>query len=413
MSEKLSQVLDKYSREDTEAGEAFNLFIHSLNKKRARTVSAMLERIKPKIKGKIFLKMYRVDGTVWGRIQKYVKKIIGPGFIFVPDPEAEDKETAEREARELNKWKTSVKLVDLMRIVVKDIFIFGRGFLCLCLNALEDDIIHLHTIDPLEIDYQRDKTTQRPLVDEYGRPRGFVWEGEGYIRKVEFDREEIAHFRFFPHSELDLGQSPLEPLYNVIKSKGNFEVAAGEVLFRKAFPLYVLYVGDPQHIPPQAALSAAEKEFVDLDRVTEMVLPFYYKLVKIEASKMEELRDYHAMFKDVIYEGFLSRPRTGLRGRRRLVDLAQIEEEEIVRDFQSELSDQILDQITKRVCKIRKYKTLPRTLFYEVKPATQLQFARTIGIFYRYGALTHDIPSENWIRQYYGMPLKETGIGTT
>jgi len=107
----------------------------------------------------------------------------------------------------------------------------------------------------------------------------------------------------------------------------------------------------------------------------------------------------------VIYEGFLTKPRRGTR--RRQVEVMDLEEEEIVKTFQQELADQLREQVIARVCAIRGYRTVPQPVFYEIKPATLLTQTRMVATLYRYGALTHDIETENWIRQMLKMPLKK------
>jgi len=400
--EKFVDIIDSLSKKKQTLEKS--VIVHSLDKKN-KSEAVMLERVSPKLKGEEFLRLYRLDGTVWGRINKYVKKIVGPGFTFIPDPNVDEtlRDVAKREAKAIELWSKQVGLVQRMRIIVKDCFLYGRGFLELCKNALGNDIVYIHTIDPLYMDYQRDPFKRTPLLDEFGRPIGYVFK-EGYPNEVKLDREEVGHFKFFELSELDLGQSPLEPLYNVIVSKANFEKAAGEVLFRKGFPLWVLYVGDRENPPTPEAMEYAEEEFKNLDRVTELIFPYYYKLEKVEASRMEELKDYHEMFVNVIYEGFLSKPKRGPRQRQ--VEVTDLEEEEIVKTFQQELADQLVDQVISRVCKIRGYKTIPQPVFYEIKPATLLTQTRMIATLYRYGALTHDVETENWIRQMLRMPIK-------
>jgi len=394
---KFIEILKEIEKKEKPLDKEFR--VQSLDKR-----AEMIQRIEPRITGKEFLKLYRIDGTVWGRINKYVKKIVGPSLTIVPDPNAPPEllEVAKQEAIELNKWSKQVNLSRILRIIVKDAFLYGRGFVELCKNMLGTDIIYLHTIDPLKMDYMRDKLTNKPILDKYGRPIKYIFKDE--IKEIELDVEEVGHFKFFELSELDLGQSPLEPLYNVIVSKANFEKAAGEVLFRKGFPLWVLYVGDKEHPPTAEAMNYAEKEFKDIDRVTELIFPFYYKLDKIEASKIEELREYHEMFKNVINEGFLITPRP--RVRRRQVETADIEEESIVKSFQQELADQVMDQIIRRVVKIRKYKTTPTVVFQEIKPATLLTLSRMIAVLFRYGVLTHDLDTENWVRTMIKMPSK-------
>jgi len=359
--------------------------------------SMMQTRVENRLRGIEFLRLYRLDATVWGRINKYVKKIVGPGFSFIPDPSKVKsmKAIAEKEAEELNQWADEVGLERVLKIITKDCFVYGRGFIELSYNAFKNDILYLHSIDPVNLDYQRQLGTRRVLIDDYAKPMGYIYR-ERYQNQILLDANEVAHFKFFEISELDLGQSPMEPLYNVIVSKANIEKAAGEIMFRKGFPLWVLYVGDPNNPPSAEAIEYANKEFTNLDRVTEVIFPYYYKVDKVEGSSMDQIEVYHNLFRNVINEGFLSN--ASPKGRNRLVEVTDLEEEEIIKTFQMDLAEQVVSQITYRLCKARKYRTIPGIRFYEIKPATQLTYIRELSIMMKNGAITNDLDTENWVR---------------
>jgi len=381
--------------------------------KASLAIKQLEERLSDKIKLKKLKLFYENEETIFSIVNLFASDIIGPGFSFIPDPDSKDKNLAMSEAILVNKWANSkyIKLKNRMLITFRDILIYGRGFIELCYNIFKDDIPLIHTIDPEDMDFLRDSRTREPILDQYLQPKGYVFKEFYSSNQIKLNADEIAHFKIWGLGEPCLGLSPLVPLYSVLKQKMNIEEAAAEGIYRRIFPWIMAYVGDADHEPTIEEIDKVHEAISEIEKKTEFTFPYYFKVETKSPEGVSELKDYHSVYEDLIYETFHI-PRGLIRGGRRTeVERGNLRWERTVLNYQSIIGEQIKDHILDRYYDVKRFQTSPRLKWNVIAPQHKMQRQRAISSYFRHGTLTWDLDTENYIRKEMKLPIKEGATG--
>jgi len=82
---------------------------------------------------------YRVDELVFGIINKYITVMVGSGFIIRSDNE--------KLKKDLEEWCKNSLVNQLLRDIIRDLFVFGYSFTEKVYNKGGDKIVRLASID--------------------------------------------------------------------------------------------------------------------------------------------------------------------------------------------------------------------------------------------------------------------------
>lgn len=374
--------------------------ISGIHKRRDRISPEELERA------------YRMDELVFGIINKYITVVLGTGFIIkAKDPKA-------REA--IENWCKQVRINNILREVIRDLFVFGFSFIEKVYNRAGDKIVRLATIDTKTMDFQRD-ANGNIIVDNYGIPKGFeqnlwVWrqeEGAGVgPGKTDKDipRDRIAFFRLFTTSGAVVGISPVEVLYNIITWRKNVDWGMGEAAFTYAAPPIIVNVGDKELPTPQDMIDGISEDITEIGPQSVFVFPWHVRVTRLESSRgMEELATYSDHFKVAICNALLMPAALMSVGgtaasSRAMANLAE-EWERTVQGIQAMLAEQIRDQLFYSISEQLGLSEVPEIDWKTVSPSMALSRARRRMSYARGGLLTWDIEAENHIRLEEGLPL--------
>jgi len=380
-------------RVETKPSEARRL-VRSLS---VETVSEVLSKRgeTPKARLRLLEQIYRMDGLVFGLINKYARDVVSGGYTIIADDE-ESRTTVENWCRDRKRG-----FGKFLRTVIRDCLIYGFAIYELVPNRANTEVLKILRIDPKSIDYKREGG--EIVQDEYGYPLAFVQTTQKG-RQIELPRERVAFFSLFSLEEGRMGISPLEVLYKPILYKLNMEEAVGESVWRIGFPPIILKVGDEKHPPSEELVTKLEGDLRNLTSKSAFIFPYWINMEAMELGRPERVETYLNYFSNIIREclGF-PRIETEERGR----DTTLIDYERTIKALQTELAEQIEEQIFEKLAAVYQLKETPRISFVEYSPTTRLSTARRLGILTRAGLLTRDIKTENVLRAMEGLPLIE------
>jgi len=255
--------------------------------------SILEERIQTTVDKASLEKLYHIDGYTFRLVQDHVDWIVGPGYYLEGD--TEDKVFLE--------WCNRMHLTRILKEIIKDIFVTGAGNAWVELGYSEDgkDILGLRMINPkTDMDYIRDASTKNVLLDDTGRPIGFV-QNQGLYGKVEWrkdrivvndkivwtpkwngddGRDRIAHFTLFRLGESYLGMTPLESAYKQAIIRLNIEENVGESAFRSGGILAT--VGTPDKPPESIPDKWVDDVVKELENVTHKTIFGFKPNVRID-----------------------------------------------------------------------------------------------------------------------------------
>jgi len=178
------------------------------------------ERVSPEVPIEKLEMLYKLDGLVFSAINRLTRSIVSPGFYF---------EGEEEYVKTIEDWCNRTKLKERLYPVVQDCFVAGRGWIELCYNKEETDIVKLINISPRTMDFIR-STMNKIIFTETGEALGYVHsptlaekkyftvdkrkevEGFSISSTSVFPKSNIGYFKFFSVGGSLLGMSPLEPL---------------------------------------------------------------------------------------------------------------------------------------------------------------------------------------------------------
>jgi len=345
--------------------------------------------------------LYRLEPLIFSGVNKITRRITGTRMFFANGDEDE--------IRKVEEFFEESGLKSLLPHLVKDAFIYGFGVAEIVRKGKK--IVSFNQINPKNFDYLR-TSDQKIAFTPKGTIKGFVWKKESG-EEVELAPEDVLLIRFYALGEYCLGISPLEAAFKTAWIKLNLEEALGEAMFRHGYPLYVCKVGTPEHrvwseVTPEQ-IKAAKEILGDVDSATELVIPWWMDIKKIEAGSASSMKDLLEFLSSEILAS-LELPKafgvqtTGLGGRA----VEEMDFEKTIIVMQEELKRQLEEQVFFPYYKANKFKTKPRLQFTEYAPELQTARLRRLSTFAKYGLLSRSLEVENEIRRMEGLPLKKS-----
>jgi len=349
--------------------------------------------------------LYRLEPLIFSGVNKLTRRITGTRMFFTNGDEEEIQKAEE--------FFENSGLKSLLPHLVKDAFIYGFGVAEIVKRGKK---ITFNQINPKEFDYQR-TSDNNIAFDSNGKIKGFVWK-KANGQEETLKPSEVLLIRFYSLGEFCLGISPIEPAFKAAWIKLNLEEALGEAVFRHGFPLYVCKVGSPEYkvwaeVTPDK-IRTAKQILGDLDTATEIVIPWWMDLKKIEGGKAEDISKYLEFLSSEILAS-LELPKafgvqtTGLGGRA----VEEMDFEKTILVMQEELKRQLEEQVFFPYYKSNGFKTKPRLQFTEYAPELQTAKLRRLSTFAKYGLLSRTIEVENEIRRMEGLPIKKKETRST
>ena len=120
--------------------------------------------------------------------------------------------------------------------------ISGDGFLEKIYNQKGTKIMRLKHVHPLTLDFERDGTTNKILLDENKEIKGYVQlvvNADGKEQKDPVNKAVIEHLKFNTLGDEFTGVSMLQPGYETIVRLMNMEYSAAEAAVKSANPLII------------------------------------------------------------------------------------------------------------------------------------------------------------------------------
>jgi len=348
---------------------------------------------------------YRMDEIVYGIVNKYVTIILGAGYMITGEDE--------RAVQEIEAFCRKVQLEEILREVIRDLWIFGYSFVEIVYDKAGADIVDLRTVDAKTMDFKRD-SLGAVIYDEAGLPVGFVqkvWRPGKGLETIEIDRERIAFFKLFTTSGSIVGTSPIEALYHIITWRKNIDLAMGKGSVLLSTPPVIVNVGEREIPVSQDTIKSLGDELAQMGPESVFVFPWHVKVTRLEVAKgLSALKDFSDYFARNIATALLVPPAligVGDVASGRTAAMLMEEWERSIEGIQRVLGAQIRKEIFSRVCKVKGLKEVPEITWRAISPSIRLSGARRRATYARAGLLTWDQSLENYIRREEGLPLLE------
>jgi hypothetical protein len=176
--------------------------------------------------------------------------------------------------------------------------IFGRYFTEYLWS--KDDptsIIGFNPLNPVYMDYLRDKSTNAVIFDDWGLEKAFVQDLQDATTPEQYSRSECFHANLFQANRGQLGIGFIEPIYIDTELKENIEQARANEAYARANRIPMVEYGSELVKPTAELKSRAEKLAQDLvDPETEWVAfsgqemkIHWLEPPKVEAEMLEQL----------------------------------------------------------------------------------------------------------------------------
>ncbi|RLC87275.1 MAG: hypothetical protein DRJ03_06510 [Chloroflexi bacterium] len=341
--------------------------------------------------------LYRMEPLIFSGVNKLTRRITGTR-IFLSGPSEEENQKA------LEFLKTS-GFLSLLPLLVKDAFIYGFGVA----EKVRDPELHFVQIYPINFDYQREGNKIKMEGKKIAGFRVRLSDGSEETLKPE----DVVIIRFYALGEFCLGLSPIEAAFKSAWIKLNLEESVGEALFRHGYPIFYFSVGDKEspiwkEVTPQH-IKDAKDIIPSLDSVSELILPWWIKLNKVEpggvgdTTGLLEFLSMEILAALEMPKAFGTQTR-GLGGRA----VEEMDFEKTIIAMQQELKRQIEEQVLIPYYKENNFKTKPELNFVEYAPELQNASLRRLAAYAKHGLITRTDDLENELRKREGfLPKKK------
>lgn len=189
-------------------------------------------------------------------------------------------------------------------------------------NENETRIVDLDIIDPKRHEIARG-VHERALVDEFGRPVGYVIQVNQYTSQVTVSKrvtppkgvqlhhheyflppESIAHFKLYEIGDGLQGLGIIEPVYKNILRKLNLQKAQGDAAFRHSTPILWAEVGDDSHHPTPQVVEDMLKKLRKVRTNYNISLPHFVKLHMLESKQSTTILEHLRYLENQEVTGF-------------------------------------------------------------------------------------------------------------
>jgi len=345
---------------------------------------------------KKLVEIWHTDGPTFRIVNLWPILIMAGGYFL----DHEDEEVSDR----FMEWCRRVELDEVLEAMIKDNWLYGWAIARI--HRDEDGLpVYLEVLNPDDWEVEKDGLG-RMILDDKGRPVRFKKKRSLSGTDV-LPVEDAFYFSFFTLGRDPVGVSPIETIYPDYTINDNIKHAIGELYFRAGTNINVIYVGDADtHEPTSEEMEKVAEDLSDIDDRTFVVFPYWYRYERVGAEIPPNIQRAAEFFEEV-KAATLGIPRSLImradaRGEY-LREQLNILQREIVR-YQNKISRAIEDQLFRDLAD-RWNVTPPRIKWIQVSPRDQLERARRLGIYFRWGAITRDVRTENFIRKEEGLPL--------
>lgn len=354
--------------------------------------------------------LYRMDGFMFGVIQRYAHSLTKGEFIIEGGREDWRKE--------IQAWYNTHQSTFIPNLTdqIVELCIGGTGLGEYALNSKGNDINHIIVIP---FNYVRLKTDiyGNVPVDEDGNPIGFFYLSPASGQEIPLQRRDVLILKLFgPESDF-LGQSPLETVYKPSLIRMNIEEAVGQSIFRHGFPVFVMKIGDEEHEVTAEQAKLLAKDLKKMGERDEWVIPYWWNLEIKEGQQLTGVEAHMEYFSSISLAPFMM-PKpllfAGQVGRvggafntliQEYQEHISVMQGRICRQLENQLfpsilvtrgimeEDQDYDEADIPTCKWRQHIELHK-----------LNQARRISALAKVGLITRDDKLENYLRELEDLP---------
>lgn len=159
----------------------------------------------------------------------------------------------------------------------------------------------------------------KPLVDDKGDPEYYVQYLDSSqkindiykSRKVsqcgkdaiKFNINELLHITLFTVGDSYEGLGVIEPMYNIIKNKGDVERSITHAILRIGNPLIYALVGDQRVMPSPNLINEVSESIKNANERTGITLPNYVQLGLLQAKNPNKLTENLHYFNSMMVAG--------------------------------------------------------------------------------------------------------------
>ncbi|MCG3206076.1 MAG: hypothetical protein KCHDKBKB_02802 [Elusimicrobia bacterium] len=168
---------------------------------------SMSEGILPEVDLEIYNQMYEQTSWVRAVVGVICKAVTARGYTLVPSKPNADQRNAETLAEFFSNCNPNDTLLEILDDITRDEYVFGNAFL---------EVVRGADGKPKEL-WNLDATTVRVKADEHGNITGYIQSPKygsltGKTNRVDFNPEEVIHFKLGTKGATLYGLSPLASL---------------------------------------------------------------------------------------------------------------------------------------------------------------------------------------------------------
>jgi len=311
--------------------------------------------------------------------------------------------------------------------------VFGRAWTELIHNKKGNRIVDLDVIDPKKMDYVK-KLGDKIALDEQGNPVGYVqtlpllaladiekrrkfkpptkYGISLQSNQIFLPPERIAHFKLYTIGDGFYGIGLVEPIHITARSKNEMQAALVNAMWRAGFPTPVHYGGDVDHEPTPAQVKSNFDKLKKMNYKYGFAMPYYNKLVFLEAKHPEKLKEHLEYFDDQEITG-LGMARafitgSGEKGTNRAILTRQEHIMKLtLRDILKRTFSNIRAKIFHPIAELEGFKETPKLTSGEVVLQELDSKASRLAAYAKAGLLSPDPKFEEYIRKMEDLPKRE------
>lgn len=316
----------------------------------------------------------------------------------------------------------------LLELILRYQLIYGPSYNELIYDTKKEHIMDLQSIDPKTMDYAKDNTG-KIVFDRFGKPIGFTQElpltssagfgsvkkppspkGVDTLNKIFFTSDRIVQYKL---NEVGTGFYPIgwvEPIVKISEWKRIMYEALANVYYHTAFPIKYWQVGDNAHEPTSDLLRKTSDKLKNANYRSSFAIPHYVKPGILEASNTDKLKEHLRQFIDS--EVTMMGPSAFVTGSGEKANKSVLARQEFLykmklRDILDRTGKTIEQQIFARIAKLENLKDVPKVTWGKLNLEELDAKSGRIAAYTKQGLITPNKETENFIRDYEGLPVNE------
>jgi len=312
---------------------------------------------------KTYWSYYVGEGTIFASVNTTAWNTVMVGYNLVATDE---------EARiEVQRFFDDVDIDSVLLDNTTYALVFGDSFI----EIVKDGnlIADIKTVNPITMNVNDDK---------FGRDESYQQKIEGELQPP-LDLEDIIHFRFFPKPDSVYGVSLIEPSKDTIDRKVATDEALANAIIRHGTSKYVVTVGTPDEVPPDAVFTSIKNELEDINEQNEFIVPGPVKIETIDERGIQGIEEYFNYFQTMLIIGLLCPEEALGLGRGSTEATSKVKEimyERMIKAIQHKLSEQIRRELINPFLEERGFEpNTVRMRFNSVTDADEAVKAKWLG----------------------------------